>query len=173
MDGMRRFGCAVAVALSVIWSIGSASAETPLPAPSGPPILTVEGAIAVTNVGDTATFDRAMLEELGMRTLQTSNPFETGVQTFDGVLLRDVLRRVGATGEMLSAFALDGYTVEIPVSDVETYDVLLAMRWNGKVMNVRYKGPLWVIYPVDRHRELQTESYSNRTIWQLKRLVVR
>ena len=160
-------------ALLLTWPGGPALAQDPLPSPTGPVILTVEGAISMTNTGATATFDRGMLEALGMRTLQTSNPFETGQHEFEGVLLRDVLDRVGAKGELLTAFALDGYTVEIPVSDAAAYDIILAMVWNGKPMRVRNKGPLWVIYPVDHHKELRSERYSNRTIWQLKRLVVR
>ncbi len=160
------------LALLVIALMSPARAAS-LPQPVGPTILTVTGNIEHTNVGEEARFDRVMLEALGVHKLSTSNPFETGVQVFEGVLLRDVLRRVGASGDMLAAFALDGYTVEIPVADVAKYDVLLAMTWNGETMTVRRKGPLWVIYPVDRHKELRSESYSNRTIWQLKRLVVR
>lgn len=145
-----------------------------LPSPTGKPILIIGGAIDRTNVDGEAHLDRAMLEALGLRTLETTNPFETGVQRFSGVLLRDVLRLVGGDDKtMMVASALDGYTVEIPVADAIAYDVLLAMTWNGERMTVRRRGPIWVIYPIDQTPELRDEIFSNRTIWQLKRLTVR
>ncbi len=140
--------------------------------PSGKTILTVGGDISETNSGNEAHFDREMLMALGMQTLRTSNPFETGIQVFEGVLLSDVLKRVSAKGTVITAYALDGYAVEIPIKDAMDYPVLLAMSWNGKEMTVRNKGPLWVIYPVDQYDELKDEQYSARSIWQLGRLVI-
>ena len=172
MRGRAAISCFLVMIWALFGATGPAMAA-PLPTPTGEVILTVEGTIQTTNVGATAQFDREMLNALGVHKKTSSNPFETGTHDFEGVLLRDVLDRVGARGEMLAAFALDGYTVEIPLSDAETYDVLLATTWNGEVMSVRRKGPLWVIYPVDDFPELRTESYSNRTIWQLTRIVVR
>ena len=50
--------------------------------------------------------------------------------------------------------------------------MLLATTWKGKVMTVRDKGPIWVVYPVDQHAELADEMYSSRSIWQLTKLTV-
>jgi hypothetical protein len=161
---------AVVVALAATGIPRNAAAD--LGQPSGKVILTVSGKISQTNVGDEARFDRAMLEEIGMQTMKTSNPFETGMHTFEGILLNDLLQRVGATGETLVAYALDGYAIEIPVSDATTYPVLLALIWNGREMGVRNKGPIWVIYPIDAFEELKDEEFSSRSIWQLERIVV-
>lgn len=148
------------------------SLPEPLAAPTGPVILTIEGSIAVTNVGETAQFDRAQLIALGIHTLTSSNLFEPGIHTFDGVLLSDVLDRVGATGHMLTAKAIDGYEIDLPMADPETYPVILAHTWNGAVMRVRNKGPLWIIYPIDAFPELKVEKYSTRSVWQLTTLRV-
>lgn len=51
----------------------SAYAEK-LPAPSGKPVLTISGKIGNMNVGDKAVFDLAMLEKLGMKTIETTTP---------------------------------------------------------------------------------------------------
>lgn len=134
-------------------------------------LLTVLGSIERTNSSDKALFDRAMLEGLGMRTMKTSsNPFEPGKHEFEGVLLRDILNAVGASGDTIIAGALDGYKIQIPVSDAYDYDVLVAMIWNGKVMRVRDRGPLWILYPIDQHKELNSAEYSGRSIWQLNTL---
>nr|VUD34292.1 oxidoreductase [Raoultella sp. NCTC 9187] len=49
-----------------------------LPAPQGKPVLTISGLIGNTNVGDTAVFDRAALEKLGMQTVETTTPWFSG-----------------------------------------------------------------------------------------------
>lgn len=167
-----RLGIILAL-MAILHGPVAATANT-LPSPTDKPILILGGAIDHTNAADEAHLDRPMLEALGLKTVKTTNPFETGVQEFTGVLLHDVLRLVGGDDKtMIIATALDGYTVEIPVTDAITYDVLLAMMWNGERMTVRRRGPIWVIYPIDQHPELRNEIYSNRTIWQLKRLTVR
>lgn len=140
--------------------------------PTGPVILTVSGEIGESNAGGDAVFDRDMLKSIGIKSLATTNPFDTGLQRYEGILLSDLLTHVGAKGTTLVAIALDGYTVEIPISDAKTYPVMLAMVWNGKEMTVRNKGPIWVVYPVDQFEKLKEEIYSIRSIWQLTRLIV-
>ncbi len=34
-------------------------------------------------------------------------------------------------------------------------------------MSIRENGPLWVIYPMSEHPELQEAIYTSRLIWQL------
>ncbi len=144
-----------------------------LPAPAGSVILTVDGEIANTTDGAQAYFDREMLQALGTRERETSNPFVKGVHRYEGVLLSDLLDHVGSSGTVLVATALDDYTVDIPIADARNYPILIAMRMDGKVMRIRGKGPLWIIYPVDQYDDLRAESFSNRSIWQLKHLTVK
>ncbi len=51
-----------------------AAPAEPLGHPVAKPILVISGKIANTNVGDTAQFDRDMLEALGLETVETANP---------------------------------------------------------------------------------------------------
>lgn len=139
-----------------------------IPVPSDSVILTVTGEIKVTNVGDSAQFDYAGLEGLPLATLQTTTPWTEGEQTFEGVLLRDLLEALGASGETLQATALNDYGIEIPVSEAEDEDIIVAYRQNGDRMSIRKKGPLWVIYPDTNDSPLATE----RMIWQLNRITV-
>lgn len=150
-----------------------AFADDQLPTPTSEVLLRVDGSISARNTDDAALFDRGMLEGLGMHTMKTSsNPFEPGKHEFKGVLLRDILNAVGASGDTIIAGALDGYKIKIPKSDAYDYDVLVAMIWNGKVMRVRNRGPLWVLYPIDQHKELNSAEYSGRSIWQLNNLTI-
>lgn len=144
----------------------------PLPAPSGEAVLTVEGAVANANRDGAAVFDRAMLERLGLHTLRTGTTWTEGVTTFEGVLARDVLAAAGASGDTVVAVALNDYRIDIPASDFREYDVLLAMRMDGKELTARDKGPLWIVYPRDDHPELQNGRSDHRWVWQLNALRV-
>ncbi|SOD98152.1 molybdopterin-dependent oxidoreductase [Caenispirillum bisanense] len=148
------------------------SAAGPLPQPSGAPLLTVDGAIDATNRDGKAVFDRAMLERLGMHALRTGTTWTDGVNTFEGVLARDVMAAVGARGDTVIAIAINDYRIDIPVSDFSDYDVLFALRMDGKDLTARDKGPLWIVYPRDDHAELQDGRRDHRWVWQLNALRV-
>lgn len=172
IDGARTVFRSTLLAVLIFGGSTSAWAGE-LSAPQGKVLLTISGKISTANDGQAATLDRNHLKALPQHSLKTSNPFVQGEHRFEGVLLADVLDLVGASGDLLTARALDGYTVDIPVSDVRRFSVLLATKIDGNVMRVRTKGPIWLIYPVDQFEELQAEHYSSRSIWQLTTLTVK
>jgi len=144
-----------------------------LASPKGPPILQVSGAIEQTNAEGAAVFDRRMLEGLGTITIRTSTPWHEGVVEFEGVLLKDVMSAVGATGTEVTATALNDYSSTLPISDFGKFDVILAMKKNGADMPIRDKGPLFIIYPYDSDPSLRNNDYYSRSVWQVKELRVR
>ncbi len=158
----------------------SVQAQTDAPAtqpalaqPASPVILEIYGNITHTNVGDAAHFDMEMLEALPPATLETSTAVTDGVHRFDGVLMRDVLARVGADAQTVSATALNDYTIDIPIEDLDRFDILLAYRMDGQKLLPSDKGPLWIVYPRDQHDELQDIRYDYRWVWQLYRLDIK
>ncbi len=150
-----------------------ANAAGVLAAPKGQVILTLSGQISNTNVSDSARFDRDMLEALGMKKIRTSTPWTEGVSVFEGVLVRDLLAAVGASGKVVRATAINDYGVSIPISDFTEHEVILALKINGKYMRVRDKGPLWIIYPLDDHPQLKEPVIFERSIWQLNKITVK
>ena len=68
--------------------------------------------------------------------------------------------------------ALNDYRVDIPVADVQRFDVILARLLDGQPMAVREKGPLFVMYPFADHAELRNAVYYSRCAWQLKAIEV-
>ncbi len=151
----------------------SRGAAQELPAPTGKVILTVGGNIERTNGKGVAALDREMLERLGVRTIRTSTVWTEGVKVFEGPLARDVLTFLGARGTTVEAVALNDYVVNIPASDFEKFDVVLALRMDGRELLARDKGPIWIVYPRDAFRELRDAAYDARWIWQLNRLNIR
>jgi len=173
---MRRPFFYLLGALSVLAELGwggPAARAGDLPQPLGPVILTVSGAIAHTNAEGVAKFDRNMLEDIGSWELKTMTAWFEDEVYFEGVLARELLAVVAAEGEVVHATALNDYSVEIPLDDFLTYDVLFALKMNGSYMKIRDKGPIWVVYPQNAHEELDKPEIHSRWIWQLESIEIR
>jgi hypothetical protein len=151
---------------------GLGAFEMPQEAPKGAVILTVNGKIGVKNTTDAAVFDAALLDALPQKSFVTKTPWFKEPVKFTGPLLRDVLQALKANGKTINATALNDYKVAIPMADVLNYDVLLARQINGRVITVREKGPVFIIYPFDSFPELRNLTYYSRSIWQVKALSV-
>lgn len=164
----RSFG-----ALAMAGLAASPARASGLAVPEGRPILTVSGRIGVHNEGEVARFDRPMLEALGTDGFATKTPWYNGVTRFEGVPMRTLLKAVAASGDRVVATALNDYTTEIPMADIARFEVLLALKRDGNYMPVRDKGPLFIVYPFDSDKELQTQTYYGRSAWQVSKLVIR
>jgi hypothetical protein len=153
------------LAVVLVLAFGTTAHAQSLKAPTGPVILTVTGRIVQTNRGPfdevndalfknqqvrferAASFDLAMLEALGTRTVTADYPQGGPLRTFEGPLLRDVLKAVGATGRVVRVAALDGYFQEIDIQELEQWPVLLAVRQDGAYLALGGFGPTRIVYP--------------------------
>ncbi len=143
-----------------------------LEAPASEVVLSMGGLLRSPNRRDQAQFDMGMLERLPQTSYSTRTPWFTHARKFTGPLLRDVLRAAGAHGQMLRVTALNDYRVDIPIDDVQRWDVLLARLLDDRPMAVRDKGPLFIIYPFDSRAEVRSALYFSRCAWQLKGIEV-
>jgi hypothetical protein len=144
-----------------------------LNAPAQAPVLDIIGAVGTTNQGAAAVFDLAMLSALPQHRIKTRTPWHEGERVFAGPLVRDVLAAAKASGTSLRMVALNDYRVDVPMDDVQRWDVIIATSIDGRAIPVREKGPLFIIYPFDRHPDLRNAVYYSRSIWQLRRVEVR
>jgi hypothetical protein len=160
-------------ALAVLAAFMGAAYAASLAMPAEKPILTISGKIAVTNKDNTAQFDRAMLESMGLVTVETTTPWHEGKVKFEGVPLDKLMKQVGASGQRVVVVALNDYATEIPIDDFAKFNVILAIKRNGEYMSVRDKGPLFVIYPYDSSPDLKNQTYYARSAWQVAKIEVR
>lgn len=165
MRYVRSFLMAVSLAVAVV-TAAAAQAEPLLP-PIGDVVLTINGQMAQTNAASAALFDLDMLRGIGAVTFSTSTPWTVGVQDFTGVPLNQLLSRIGANPANLKISAINEYEVEVPASDAVNDGPILAWAQNGKLLSLREKGPLWLIYPFDSKKEYQTEEIQARAVWQV------
>ena len=117
-------------------------------------------------------WDMSGLKALPQRSFTTHTPWYQQPVTFTGPLVRDVLNASKVSGVTITAMALDEYKSRIPLSDVNKFDVILAHSINGEPLNPKNKGPLFIVYPFDSKKELQSVLYYQRSVWQLKSMTV-
>lgn len=148
-------------------------AANPLPSPSGPVILSVDGTIANSNSEDgKANLDLAMLQGLPARSIETTTPWTEGKQTFVGVSLADLLAHLGASGDRVHAFASNQYEVTFAVTDVTEHGGIIAYQQNGAALTPD-KGPLWIVFDYDSDAMLLGERFQNASVWNLVSLTLR
>ena len=141
-------------------------------------LFTAPGAIAgadtaLTLSRETRTVELSLedLAALPQVTVVTENEFSDGKIAYRGPLARDVLAQVGLDREEAVRFvAANDYYVDIPTGDFRDYDAILAMEADGKPLSRREKGPLWLMYPISDHAELNDPIYLRRLIWQVVRI---
>lgn len=136
------------------------------PAMAEHPILTLTGAVRDAPV----TLTRSDLKALPRHEMETSTSVTDGTQHFAGFLMHHLLAAHDATGKTVQARALNDYMIEIPLSDFMEFDVIGALYHDGKPLSPRDKGPVWIVYPRDDHRDLQDIRYDTRWVWQLSTL---
>jgi hypothetical protein len=168
----RPRACAALIGLMLTFGASHRILADPLPSPAGPVILTIEGAITHTNAPGLAAFDLPLLEQLGLIRLRTRTPWTDGESDFEGVAAQRLMEVVGATGNTVRASALNDFESSIPLTDFERYPVLLATRVDGKPLEVRDKGPIWIVYPWSDAPELDDLPTRRKSVWQLRSLRV-
>lgn len=168
---MKVLVCAAIALLQ--FAITGAAVACQMEQPKDQVILTVEGQIRNCNSGLEARFDFAMLEALPRTVVKTENPWDAGMNTYEGVLLRDLVDAVDANGTVLSIVALNDYRADVTVADTRATAVILAYRRNGARMPVREKGPLFVVFPFSDDPALEDETRYAQSVWQVTRISVK
>lgn len=152
-------------ALALIWVFSGPTA----PSKAENATLQISGKIKGS---EEIALTRADLEALESHTITTETPWHDGAVTFEGPRMSNLMDKVGAEGEIAFVVALNDYSSEIPLSDFEAFDVILAYKLNGEYMDVASKGPFFIVYPYDGNPELHSELYYSRSVWQIRSIEI-
>jgi len=162
--GLYRFGICVVISL-----LAFALAHSPAFAEE---LLLIRNTLPVAKAE--VRLSEEDLQTLPQVTIRTKTEFTDGVVEFVGPLARDAVALIDVGGATTAHLvAANDYALDIPLSDLMDYDVILAMQASGKRLSIRNKGPIWLMYPLDDHAELQDPVYNLRLIWQLVRMELR
>lgn len=145
-------------------------------APADDVILTISGAISITNTPEkTLQLDMPTLEKMGLVKYAINDPWLNAKNTYTGVLLSDLLKVIGAAPQatQLHFVALDDYQVDIFISDIQKWPVLLATQTNGAYMDIANNGPTRIIFPFDQYKEIDVVLYKDLSIWNVATIEVK
>ncbi|HBH6890283.1 molybdopterin-dependent oxidoreductase [Serratia bockelmannii] len=159
---MKKFSSISVFIALVIASTASASVERQI------------GDLRVTDgkTNKTIVLTKDTIAKLPTTTITTSTAW-TGRDKFTGISFKDVLIKAGVKGKTVRVQALNDYWVDIPMTDIENYNIILANKRNDVELRVRNFGPYFVIYPLDEHyEELNKPIFYSRFVWQVEHLTV-
>ncbi|WP_341991016.1 hypothetical protein [Azorhizobium sp. AG788] len=152
----------------VLWLVAFPVRQTQAEGVQRPLTITV-----VTGAGQ-LLFERALdlaaLDALPQARILTHTPWTHGMQAFTGPSLSTLAALGGRAVKEVRITSLGDWSATIPASDWQGQGVILASRLNGDTMRVRDKGPYWIMYPIDGRRDLDTQMYQARMVWQVKAL---
>lgn len=168
---MRGVIAATAVVFQLL--IGSSAQACSLAPAKGDVVLSVDGMINECNDGLEVHLDRAMIDALPKKEIKTENPWDHGPSTYEGVLLRDLMKYVKADGKTATFIALNDYRADLPIADMDKYDVILAYKRDGVDLPVRDKGPFFVVFPFTDVPELATEARYAQSVWQVNKITIK
>ncbi len=133
-----------------------------------PVVLTISG----PDGGASHDLTMVDLEKLPKAEIRTTTPWHNGVQHFEGVSLQVLMESLKLSGANAQVTALNRYRTTIPMKDFSEFKPILAYRRNGAPMEVREKGPLFIIYPYDSNTALKHDTYFSRSAWQVRSITV-
>ncbi|WP_118137478.1 hypothetical protein [Oceanicella sp. SM1341] len=177
---------ALAMALGLALAAASASGPAGRAAAQerGPVILTVTGDVTKPNrggydpevdkffghnaveFGEGTGFDYLSLEKLDMVKVRADFPKGGEEHEFEGPSIAAVLEAAGADGDTLTAMALDGYAIEVPVSYLVRNGAILALKRDGAPMGIGGFGPTQIVFPRAERDDL-AEMNDDYWIWSI------
>ena len=94
-------------------------------------------------------FDYSRLATLQQVTVNADFPMgdDEHIHTFMGPLLAEVIKAAGATGEMVTLTALDGYAIEVPMAELVEKGAVLALKRDGIPFGIGDFGPAHLVFP--------------------------
>ena len=157
-----------------IVSAATLKAGEPIPAPTGPVILTVNGKISQKNVGDNLELDMATLEKMGLVKFDATDPFDKTKKVLTGVLVTQFLTMVGAAPEATSLhmIATDDYAADFNIVDTKKWPVLLATQADGNYLPLEKGGPTVLVFPFDDFPEIDHSVYDSQSVWSIETITV-
>lgn len=133
---------------------------------AGPAVLTV-----TTAAGKEKQYTRADLAKLGLVSYTTPDPSRKNeTHQYEGTLLSRVLEDSGIpSGATLHLVAHDKYAFDLKLAPIQKVPVLLALKSDGKLLELRNYGPVYMTFPYHAFK-MDQNLYNGAWVWQLMRI---
>lgn len=106
-------------------------------------------------------------------TFTTKLPWYSEEKVFVGVKVSDLLRELKFDNVTnITLEALNDYAAEISAEDINKYQPIIAYKMDGKAMQIRHKGPFWLVFDLSKYPEIDRSDYYSKMVWQIKEVTV-
>ncbi len=116
--------------------------------------------------GKATQFDFDALSALASVKVNADFPKGETVYQYEGPLLVDVLKAAGASGDMVTMQALDGYAIEVSLEELEAAGAVLALKRDGEAFGIGGFGPTQIVFPRADRDDLKNMPDDN-WIWSI------
>ena len=152
------------------------SQPAPAQTPASVPQLKIGGAVSTP-----LTLTAADLKGMPRTTLHVTNPHENKTETYEGVLLEELLRRAGVShgeqlrGKLMTAYVIaeaeDGYKVVFSLAELDSgmtdSEVLIADTVDGAPIDAK-RGPFRLVAPHDKRPARWVRMLKSITVFATK-----
>lgn len=130
-----------------------------------------KASLVVFGPEESAQYDPAALETLGMYRLTTRTPWRDAPATFEGVRLNDLLAAHGLDdAQAIRVTAENDYSVVIPRTAWTDHDALVVTRVDGRAHSRRERGPIQFVFDFDRDPVVGEKSFEQNWVWMAARI---
>jgi len=133
-------------------------------------MLTVVASETSHSANSQVTLDRTALLSLPQASMESKVPWHDESARFEGPLISSLMEHLDIRGDTLVVTGLDGYSTRIPLVEAFETKAMLALRCNGRPIDVREFGPLILLYP--QGHGLSSQQLLFRTVWQVTHITV-
>ena len=135
------------------------------------PVAHADATLVVVGADGTETaYSPADLEAMTTYSLTTRTPWRDEPATFEGVRLSDLLAANGLDlADAIRVTAENDYSTVIDRALLDTVDILVATRVDGRAHTRRARGPIQFVIDLEAHENSDLTSDSN-LVWMVARI---
>ncbi|MBA5763783.1 hypothetical protein H2O73_15570 [Vibrio sp. 404] len=115
----------------------------------------------------------SLLEEFPTTTFKTQLPWFPDQRSFTGIPVTKLLEQYGDGDTFAVTFlALNDYAATSTVEDIRNFSPIIAVKMNGKPIQVRHKGPYWLIFNLNKYPDIDNINYHSQMVWQIDEIIL-
>lgn len=159
-------------AVAVAFTMSTAHAGEPVPVKLDPIDHEEAVLVIVGSDGTSATYTPEDLETFSTYSMTTTTPWREKEADFEGVLLSDLLAKHGLDGvDSILVTAENDYTTTMERALLDSVQILVATRVDGKPHSRRARGPIQFVIDSQAYAASDLTSESN-FVWMASRIEV-
>nr|WP_181725001.1 molybdopterin-dependent oxidoreductase [Vibrio paracholerae] len=103
----------------------------------------------------------------------TELPWIHGARRFTGFKVSDLLEYLQQDQvNSVTFMALNNYAANISIEDIQQYEPIVAYYMDGNEMQIRHKGPFWLVYNLNKNPKLKNSVYYTHMVWQISQILI-